>query len=74
MNQTMEKFGHPATLVRDLSHWCVLLRSQQATLGALVLVCKEDVEAFSQISQEAFAELADGDPSDRNISSGVSAL
>lgn len=58
MNQTMEKFGHPGTLVHDLNHWSVLLRVQQATLGALVLVCKEDVEAFSEISQDAFAELA----------------
>lgn len=59
MNSTMEKFGYPATLVRDLNHWCVLLRVQQATLGALVLVCKEDVEAFSDISPEAFAELGE---------------
>lgn len=57
MNATMEKFGYPHTLVSELSHWCVLLRAQQATLGALVLVCKEDVEAFSDISKEAFAEL-----------------
>ena len=58
MNPTMEKFGYPATLVQDLDHWCVLLRVQQATLGSLVLVCKQDVEAFSDISEEAFAELA----------------
>ena len=53
----MEKFGYPDTLVQDLNHWSVLLRVQQATLGSLVLVCKQDVEAFSEISQEAFAEL-----------------
>ena len=58
MNPTMEKFGYPATLVQDLDHWCVLLRVQQATLGSLVLVCKEDAEAFSDISDPAFAELA----------------
>ncbi len=57
MNQTMEKFGYPDTLVQDLNHWSVLLRVQQATLGSLVLVCKQDVEAFSEISREAFAEL-----------------
>jgi len=58
MNPTMEKFGYPATLVQDLDHWCVLLRVQQATLGSLVLVCKENAEAFSDICDEAFAELA----------------
>ncbi len=57
MNSTMQKFGYPATLVHELDHWCVLLRVQQVTLGSLVLVCKEDAEAFSAISTEAFAEL-----------------
>jgi diadenosine tetraphosphate (Ap4A) HIT family hydrolase len=58
MNPTMAKFGHPETLVADYRHWVVLLRPQQATLGALVLVCKETATAFSQISQEAFGEIA----------------
>ncbi|NNF80362.1 MAG: HIT family protein [Rhizobiales bacterium] len=58
MNPTMEKFGYPATLVQDLDHWCVLLRVQQATLGSLVLACKENAEAFSDISEGAFTELA----------------
>ncbi len=58
VNQTMEKFGYPATLVREFDHWCVLLRPAQATLGALVLVCKEGAQAFPDISNAAFAELA----------------
>jgi len=53
----MIKFGHPHSLVRDYGYWAVLLRPKQATLGALVLVCKEEVQAFSEISNEAFAEL-----------------
>lgn len=56
-NATMEKFGYPETLIRDYEHWCVLLRPAQATLGALVLVCKDAAEVFSDISPEAFAEL-----------------
>jgi diadenosine tetraphosphate (Ap4A) HIT family hydrolase len=56
-NDTMIKFGHPQSLVRDYGYWAVLLRPKQATLGALVLVCKEEVQAFSEISNEAFAEL-----------------
>ena len=56
-NPTMLKFGYPDTLVHDYGHWSVLLRPAQATLGALVLVCKNEAEAFSAISAEAFAEL-----------------
>ena len=42
MNATMKKFGYPDTLIKEYSHWAVLLRPQQATLGALVLVCKDE--------------------------------
>ncbi len=58
-NPTMTKFGYPETLVRDYRHWCVLLRPAQATLGALVLVCKDEAEAFSDIAPDAFVELAE---------------
>lgn len=56
-NQTIAKFGYPHTLIRDYAHWTVLLRPQQATLGALVLACKDPAEAFGAISAGAFAEL-----------------
>ncbi len=58
INATMAKFGYPKTLVHDYRHWCVLVRPAQATLGALVLVCKDDAQAFSDIPAEAFSELA----------------
>jgi len=53
----MTKFGYPQTLVRDYTHWTVLLRPHQATLGALVLVCKDDAQAFGALPAGAFAEL-----------------
>lgn len=56
-NATMAKFGYPDSLIHDYDRWVVLLRPQQATLGALVLVCKEPAAAFSDISAAAFAEL-----------------
>ena len=56
-HDTLLKFGYPASLVKEYTHWAVLVRSQQATLGALVLVCREEAEAFSEISDGAFAEL-----------------
>ena len=57
-NATAVKFGHPETLVRAYRHWLVLVRPQQATLGALVLVCTDQAIAFSQISVRAFEELS----------------
>ena len=57
MNATMSKFGYPASLLADYQHWAVLLRPQQITLGALVLVCKEAVSSFGALSPTAGAEL-----------------
>jgi diadenosine tetraphosphate (Ap4A) HIT family hydrolase len=56
-NATQLKFGYPEGLIAEYAHWCVLLRPAQATLGALVLVCKDEANAFSDISGAAFSEL-----------------
>lgn len=56
MNATMEKFGYPATLLRELEHWVILLRPAQVTLGSLVLAAKSDVTAYSSLPAAAFAE------------------
>jgi diadenosine tetraphosphate (Ap4A) HIT family hydrolase len=58
INDTISKFGHPATLVREYDEWVVLLRPQQPTLGSLVLAAKSDATAFGDLSPAAFAELA----------------
>lgn len=57
-NATAIKFGHPASVIREYRHWTVLVRPQQVTLGALVLVCNDAARAFSHISVRAFEELA----------------
>jgi diadenosine tetraphosphate (Ap4A) HIT family hydrolase len=57
MNTTTKKFGYPDTLIKEYVHWVVLLRPQQATLGALVLICKNEADTFSKISPDAFSEL-----------------
>ncbi len=57
VNQTMLSFGYPDSAVAQYRHWAVLLRPQQATLGALILVCREQATAFSSISPAAAAEL-----------------
>ncbi|PXA87861.1 HIT family protein [Nostoc sp. 3335mG] len=58
MNETIAKFGHPATLIREYRHWVVLLRPAQPTLGSLVLAAKSDAKAFGALPAEAHAELA----------------
>ncbi len=57
MNVTMKKFGYPETCLKHFKKWELLLRPQQITLGALVLICSEPATAFSQMSREAFSEL-----------------
>ena len=54
---TLNKFGYPMTLVAETTHWAVLVRPEQPTLGSLVLVCREPVTAFGQVSPAAFAEM-----------------
>ena len=58
MNETIEKFGWPNTLVAEYEHWVVLLRPAQPTLGSLVLAAKGEATAFSELPAEAFAEQA----------------
>jgi len=56
MNPTIEKFGYPATLIREFEHWLVLLRPAQVTLGSLVLAAKSDATAYGDLPRDAFAE------------------
>lgn len=56
-NSTETKFGDPATRIAQTDSWTVLLRPAQPTLGALVLVCREPVRAFAELSAQAFANL-----------------
>lgn len=57
MHPTLEKFGHPATLLKEFDHWCVLLRPSQVTLGAMVLVAKSSATSMAALPPEAFVEL-----------------
>ena len=56
-NATAVSFGFPDTKVAETSHWLVLVRPKQPTFGALVLICKDEAQAFSEISPAAFADL-----------------
>ncbi|MCT4617429.1 MAG: HIT family protein [Candidatus Gracilibacteria bacterium] len=56
MNETINKFGYPKTLLKEYKHWVVLLRPKQATLGAMILAHKGNEERLSEVSKEAFIE------------------
>lgn len=56
-NPTEIKFGDPHTRIAQTECWTVLLRPKQPTLASLVLVCREPVQAFAELSPQAFAEL-----------------
>jgi len=56
-NATALSFGFPDTKVGETASWLVLVRQKQPTFGSLVLVCKEEAKAFSDISAAAFADL-----------------
>ncbi len=59
MNATFEKFGWPKTKIAELKHWGVMLRPAQPTLGSLVLVCKQDVDAFGAVDTDGMQELGE---------------
>lgn len=56
-HDTLRNFGYPETMIKDYTHWSVLLRPKQVTLGALVLIAKSDAQAFSTLPDGAHAEL-----------------
>ncbi len=58
-NATETKFGDPATRLAQTDCWTVLLRPKQPTLGSLVLICREPVQSFAQVSAQGYAELRD---------------
>lgn len=59
MNETIKKFGYPATLLKEFEHWLVLLRPTQPTLGSLVMAAKSDATAYSELPRAAFVEQAE---------------
>lgn len=58
MNETIEKFGYPATLIGETAHWLVLLRPAQVTLGSLVVAAKSDATGFGDLPPDFHADLA----------------
>jgi diadenosine tetraphosphate (Ap4A) HIT family hydrolase len=58
MNPTQQKFCTPETLIKDYEHWSLVLRPEQCTLGACIIVakCSADVTSVGGLSPDAGAE------------------
>ncbi|MEM7721235.1 MAG: HIT family protein [Pseudomonadota bacterium] len=56
-HETFQTFGWPGTCIRDYTHWSVLVRPVQVTLGAMVLISKSDATAYSDLPNDAFGEM-----------------
>ena len=57
MNDTLLKFGYPDSTIKRYTHWVVLLRPAQVTLGSLVLASTSEALAFGDLPDGAHAEL-----------------
>jgi len=56
VNPTIQKFGYPASLLKEFEHWLVLLRPAQVTLGSIVLAAKSKSKAYGELPGAAFTE------------------
>lgn len=56
VNTTLHNFDYPQNLIKSYTHWHLLLRPKQPTLGSLVLICKEQIHNYADISAEAILE------------------
>lgn len=57
MNDTIDKFGYPETLIHEYDHWVVLLRPEQVTIGSMIVANKSEAGALSQLEVTDFEEL-----------------
>lgn len=57
--KTLAAHDYPVTLIGECGAWSVVLRAEQVTLGALVLVNRRDALAFSALPPEDFASLGE---------------
>lgn len=57
ISATASKFGYPQSCVAETPDWLVLLRPHQVTLGSLVLICRENVTSFGDVSAGALGRL-----------------
>lgn len=58
MNETIQTFGYPGTLIKEFEHWVVLLRPAQITVGTLVLAAKSAARHLGELNDVEWQEFA----------------
>lgn len=59
MNKTLLSFNFKKNTLREYKNWFLLLRPEQVTAGALVLISKSDKEKFSDLDVESRNEYSE---------------
>ena len=57
MNATLQRFGHPATVIFERRHWVVLIRPRQTTPYSAVIAAKSSAERLADLQPDEAAEL-----------------
>lgn len=57
ITHTLKMAGYPDTLLKEYGHWFLMLRPQQPTLGAMLLVIRGDIRRMADIPAAGFTEL-----------------
>lgn len=56
MNLTLQKFGYPASLIREYDHWVVMVRPKQITFGCVVIAAKSAGTSMGALTPVEAAE------------------
>lgn len=59
MNEILRTFNFKDFLIKEYNNWYLILRSEQVTIGSLVLIEKNFHKKLSDISNESFSEFGE---------------
>ena len=59
MEEILETFEYPELLLKEYKNWYLLLRSQQVTIGSLVLIEKSFSTRLSNVPMQSFVEFGE---------------
>jgi len=59
MEKILETFEYPELLLKEYKNWYLLLRSEQVTIGSLVLIEKSFSSKLSNVPEKSFIEFGD---------------
>jgi diadenosine tetraphosphate (Ap4A) HIT family hydrolase len=57
MNATLDRFNYPSSIIRNYTHWVVMVRPGQVTLGCTIIASKSDCTSLGDLLPEQAAEL-----------------